>query len=147
MKTAKSELANAYKITDLDHSNKVLRMTIFHHLSGNVSIHQQPLILKIITVFEMENANPKYTPLPPDVNLNDTQPIPIPTSHIEFMQDKDYRKATGMLNYVANGTQPDISFTVNTLMRFNNNPHPFHWTLVKHCITYLKTTANLVITY
>jgi hypothetical protein len=36
---------------------------------------------------------------------------------------------------------------VNTLMRFNNNPHPFHWTLVKHCIAYLKTTANLVITY
>jgi hypothetical protein len=42
---------------------------------------------------------------------------------------------------------PDISFTVNMLMCFNNNPHPFHWTLVKHCITYLKTTANLVITY
>jgi hypothetical protein len=79
-------------------------MTIFYHPSGNVSIHQQPLILKIITVFGMENANLKYTPLPPNINLNNTQPIPIPTSHIKFMQDKDYWKATGMLNYVANGT-------------------------------------------
>jgi hypothetical protein len=110
-------------------------------------IHQQPLILKIITVFGMENAKSKYTPLPPNINLNDTQPISIPTSHIKFMQDKDYQKATGMLNYVANGMRPDISFLVNTLMHFNNNPHPFHWTLVKHCIAYLKTTANLVITY
>jgi hypothetical protein len=32
-------------------------------------------------------------------------------------------------------------------MCFNNGPHLFHWTLVKHCIAYLKTTANLVITY
>lgn len=147
MKSAKSELANAYEITDLNRPNKVLGMTIFHHQSGNVSIHQRPLILKIINVFGMENANPKYTPLPPNVNLNDTQPIPIPASDVEFMQDKDYRKATGMLNYVANGTRPDISFTVSTLMRFNNDPRPFHWTLVKHCIAYLKATANLVITY
>jgi hypothetical protein len=48
----------------------------------------------------MENTNSKYTPLPPNINLNNTQPIPIPTSHIKFMQDKDYQKATGMLNYV-----------------------------------------------
>jgi hypothetical protein len=95
----------------------------------------------------MENANPKYTPLPPNVNLNNTQPIPIPTSHIKFMQDKDYWKATGMLNYVANGMRPDISFMVNMLMHFNNDPHLFHWTLVKHYIAYLKTTASLVITY
>ena len=26
------------------------------------------------------------------------------------MQDKDYCKATGMLNYISNGTRPDISF-------------------------------------
>ena len=147
MKAAKSELANVYEITDLGRPDKVLGMTVYHHNSGNISIHQRPLILKIINTFGMDNANPKYTPLPPNVNLSDTQPIPIPASHAEFMQDKDYRKATGMLNYIANGTRPDISFTVNTLMRFNNDPRPFHWTLVKHCIAYLKTTANLAITY
>jgi hypothetical protein len=147
MKTTKSELANAYKITDLDRPDKVLRMTIFHHQSGNISIHQIQLILKIINVFRMEKANPKYTPLPPNVNLTDMQPIPIPPSDVVFMQDKDYQKAMGMLNYIANRTRPDISFTVNTLMRFNNDPRPFHWTLVKHCIAYLKTTKNLAITY
>jgi hypothetical protein len=147
MEIAKSELANAYEITDLGRPDKVLGMTLIHHTSGDISIHQKPLILKTIHVFGMENANPKYTPLPPNVNLNDTQPVPIPLSDTEFMQDKDYRKATGMLNHIANGTRPDISFTVNTLMRFNNDPRPFHWTLVKHCIAYLKTTANLVITY
>ena len=147
MKATKSELANAYEITDLDCPNKVLGMTLFHHQSGNVSIHQRPLILKIISTFGMDNANPKYTPLPPNINLIDTQPIPISVSDAEFMQDKDYRKATGMLNYIANGTQPDILFAVNTLMCFNNDPRPFHWTLVKHCIAYLKTTTNLVITY
>ena len=60
MKAAKSELANAYEIIDLGHPDKVLGMTIFHHKTGDISLHQRPLILKIITTFGMENANPKY---------------------------------------------------------------------------------------
>ena len=61
---------------------------------------------------------------PPNVNLTDSQPTPIPQADVEFMKDKDYRKALGMLNHIANGTRPDISFTVNTLMRYASDPSP-----------------------
>lgn len=122
-------------------------MTLIHHDSGNISIHQKPLIMKTIIAFGMQNTNPKYTPLPPNVNLMDSQLNPIPLVDAEFMCDKDYRKALGMLNHIVNGTRPDISFTVNTLMRYASDPRPFHWHLVLHCIAYLKTTANLIITY
>ena len=143
----KSELGDNYEITDLGRPDKVLGMTLIHHDSGNISIHQKPLIMKTVIAFGMQNANPKYTPLPPNVNLMDSQLNPIPLVDTEFMRDKDYRKALGMLNHIANSTQPDISFTVNTLMCYASDPHPFHWCLVLHCIAYLKTTANLIITY
>ena len=63
------------------------------------------------------------------------------------MRDKDYRKALGMLNYLANGTRPDIAFAVNVLMRYASDPRPFHWKLVQHVIAYTKTTINYGITY
>jgi hypothetical protein len=40
--------------------------------SGNISLYQKTLILKILVTFGMEEAKPKkYTPLPPNVNLTD----------------------------------------------------------------------------
>ena len=143
----KSELGNNYEVTDLGWPNKVLGMTLIHHSNGNLSIHQRPLILKTITTFRMQDMNPKYMPLPPNINLLDSQPAPVPSADAEFMWNKDYCKVLGMLNHITNGTRLDILFTVNTLMHYASDPHPFHWWLVQHYITYLKTTANLVIIY
>ena len=117
---AKAGLGDAYEITDLGQPDKVLGMTLKHHDSGDLSIHQRPLILKMISTFGAD---------------------------VEFMKDKDYSKALGMLNHIANGTHPDISFIVNTLMQYASDSRPFHWHLVQHCIAYLKTTTNLAITY
>jgi hypothetical protein len=95
----------------------------------------------------MMDAKPKYTPLPPNVNLSNSQPTPITDEDIAFMQDKDYWKALGMLNYLANGTRPDISFAVNVLMHYVSDPCPFHWRLVQRVIAYLKATIDYGITY
>jgi len=147
MDQAKRELAAKFKITDLGTPNKVLSMSIMNHTSGDISIHQKPLITKALVTFRMENANPKYTPLPPGINLVDSQPMPIPPNDTKFMCDKDYRSVLGMLNHIANGTRPDIAFSVMILMHYASDPHPTHWRLVQHLLAYLKTTSNLVITY
>ncbi|GLB45342.1 hypothetical protein LshimejAT787_2200050 [Lyophyllum shimeji] len=142
-----SEIGKAFEITDHGRPNVVLGMSIIHHASGNISIHQKPLIMKALTTFGMANANPKYTPLPPNVNLADTQPTPIPPNDEIYMRDKSYRSALGMLNHIANGTRPDIAFSVMVLMRYATDPRPVHWRLVLHLLAYLKATVNLVITY
>ena len=100
----KSELGNNYEVTDLGQPNKVLSMTLIHHSNSDLSIHQRPLILKTITKFGMQDANPKYMPLPPNINFSDSQPAPVPLADAEFMQDKDYHKALRMLNHISNGT-------------------------------------------
>jgi hypothetical protein len=73
-------------------------------------------------MFGMTEAKPKYTPLPPNINLSNSQPVPIPSEDKLFMQDKDYSKVLGMLNHLANGTRPDIAFAVNVLMCYASNP-------------------------
>jgi hypothetical protein len=144
----RADLGKAYEISDLGRPNKCLGMSIVvDEKSGNISLHQKTLILKILVTFGMEEAKPKYTPLPPNVNLTDSQPTPIPNNDVVFMRDKGYRKALGMLNHIANGTRPDIAFAVNVLMRYASDPCPFHWKLVQHIIAYLKTTIEYAITY
>jgi hypothetical protein len=143
----REDLAKAYEITDLGRPNKCLGMSITVNDAGDISLHQKTLIQKILETFGMSEAKPKYTPLPPNVNLTDSQPIPIPNDDIIFMRDKDYRKALGMLNYLANGTRPDIAFAVSVLMRYASDPRPLHWRLVQRVIAYIGTTIKYAITY
>jgi hypothetical protein len=95
--------------------------------NGDISIHQKPLIVKALADFGMTDCNPKYTPLPPSVDLFNSQPLPIPEEDKVFMVDKPYRKACGSFNHIANGTRPDIAFSVMVLMRYATDPHPIHW--------------------
>ena len=44
-------------------------------------------------------------------------------------------------------TRPDIAFAVSYLGCFNHNPHPEHWTAVKHLLRYLKGTRDLKLVY
>ena len=47
------------------------------------------------------------------------------------------------LLYLAQSTQPDISFSVNLLARFSSAPTQRHWTGVKNIMRYLRGTMDL----
>ena len=55
--------------------------------------------------------------------------------------------AIGSLMYAAIGTRPDISFAVQNLSQFTQNPGPEHWTAVKRIFRYLNGTKDLGLTY
>jgi hypothetical protein len=42
-----------------------------------------------------------------------------------------YATAIGSLMYAALGTRPDISYAVQTLAQYTQNPQPIHWTAMK----------------
>ena len=44
-------------------------------------------------------------------------------------------------------TRPDIAYAVSYLGRFNHNPHPEHWTAIKHLLRYLKGTSHYKLIY
>lgn len=49
--------------------------------------------------------------------------------------------------YLAIATCPDIAYTVNVLCQLSSNPGVEHWKAVKHLFCYLKSTADLKLTY
>ncbi|KAI7961309.1 hypothetical protein MJO28_001798 [Puccinia striiformis f. sp. tritici] len=53
-----------------------------------------------------------------------------------------YQHFIGCLNYLALGTRPDISYAVNYLARYSQNPQKSHWRALTHLIGYIKRTGN-----
>ncbi|KAL0282934.1 UNVERIFIED_CONTAM: Retrovirus-related Pol polyprotein from transposon TNT 1-94 [Sesamum angustifolium] len=53
----------------------------------------------------------------------------------------------GIKLYLANGTRPDISFSVSKLARYTSCPDKTYWSAVDRVLRYLKGTVSLVIHY
>jgi len=53
-----------------------------------------------------------------------------------------YRALLGGLNYISNGSRPDITFTFNQLSRYCNAPTKAHWDVAIDCLRYLIHTQN-----
>ena len=63
------------------------------------------------------------------------------------MRDKPYHETVGSAQYAAYRTQLNITYVVNTLSRYLENPSLAHWNAVKHCFGYLLGTADWKLTY
>ncbi|MBW0497804.1 hypothetical protein O181_037519 [Austropuccinia psidii MF-1] len=58
-----------------------------------------------------------------------------------------YQQVIGSLNYLAQHTQPDILFTVNSLSCYSTYPSERHWVALKHLLRYLNGTSQLCMYY
>ncbi|KAJ3782222.1 hypothetical protein GGU10DRAFT_298283, partial [Lentinula aff. detonsa] len=74
----------------------------------------------------MIGCAPKYTPLPPGIDLSNSQPTPISPEDFEFMKNKDSVGLLGCLNHISHGTRMDISYAVALIQRFSSDPRPIH---------------------
>ncbi|KAF7761077.1 hypothetical protein Agabi119p4_10486 [Agaricus bisporus var. burnettii] len=63
------------------------------------------------------------------------------------MANIPYREVLGSLMWLQVATRPDLSFAVNMLSRFANNPGRAHWEAMKHTLAYVKSTTHYGITY
>ncbi|MBW0466907.1 hypothetical protein O181_006622 [Austropuccinia psidii MF-1] len=75
-------------------------------------------------------------PLPVKHNLTSL------TNNADIVWWPDFISAIGALNYVATGTQPDISFAVNFLARHSKFPGKHHWYCLQQLIGYLNGTST-----
>lgn len=96
-------------------------------------------------MFGMETCKPKDTPLEPGsaplFKANSDEP-PASAAEQEKMDKIPYRKAIGILMYLATTTRPDIAAAVSQLSRFVDNPRIRHWKALKHLLRYLKSTKD-----
>lgn len=108
-------------------------------LNNCIYIHQKTYIDQIIEKFGMSNAHPISTPS--DVNVIITKNID------EKVINFPYREVIGSLLFLSSVSRPDISFAVNLLSRYVNNPSQQHVNAVKRVIRYLINTRNVCIKY
>jgi hypothetical protein len=69
------------------------------------------------------------------------------TNDGETINRENYQSLIGQLQYISNTTRPDITYCVNSLSRFANNPGRAHWDAAKRAISYVSSTHNLSIGY
>ena len=63
------------------------------------------------------------------------------------MSQLRYSQIIGSLQYLANGTRPDISYSVSRLARYTSCPNRTHWDALDRVLRYLKGTMYLSLHY
>jgi hypothetical protein len=105
-----------------------------------IELSQPSLIEKGLELLDLKECRAVKTPLTPAVQLHSATD----DDHENFLRlGINYRSFTGMLNYLACHTRPDLAAAVSILSRFNQRPGLSHWKEVVHCWKYLKGTKDL----
>lgn len=130
-------LKQGFKIKELD-LNRFVGLEI-SRTQDSICISQRDYIEQIISRFNMSTAHPSNTPL--DVNVQMTKCIDHEQTSFP------YRETIGSLLFLSTASRPDISFGVNLLSRYINNPSSEHVAQVKRIIRYLINTKHLCIKY
>ncbi|KNZ63989.1 hypothetical protein VP01_10791g1, partial [Puccinia sorghi] len=96
---------------------------------NSISLSQYKLIQKGLELLEMEDSCSVLTPLSPGIQL-------MKATNQEKKEFKDlninYRSHTGLLNFLACRTRPDLAPAVSILSSFNIDPGINHWKQVLH---------------
>jgi hypothetical protein len=105
-----------------------------HSTPSGVLLHQHKYTQDILLLAGLESGNSVITPLEVNLKLlqNDGDPLPNPSL---------YRQLVGSLNYLTI-TRPDISFAVQQVSQFMQEPCQTHLAVVRRIIHYLKITSG-----
>ncbi|KNZ55537.1 hypothetical protein VP01_2654g2 [Puccinia sorghi] len=109
-------------------------------MENSISLSQPALIEKGLELLDLTKCKSVKTPLTPGVQLRTASD----EDHLAFLKlNLNYRSYTGMLNYLACRTRPDLAAAVSILSRFNQRPGLSHWKEMIHCWKYLQGTKSL----
>ena len=134
-------LQKNFQLKVLGQVQRFLGYTIIHDRSKRmITISQVEFTKKIIQKYGYGDLHGVQSPWPSKFILpHRWDPI--------VDKKKWYLKRTGSLNWLASGTRPDITYTVNRLAKANNGPSNNHITLLKHMFRYLIQTSDFSLSY
>lgn len=133
----KDDLSRKFKVTDRPTSDRFLGIDIrWNRPQGEVILSQSNYINLILKKFRMQECNPCRTPMEQNLKIE-------PCNNVNLMTKKPFRQLLGCLNFIANTTRPDISFSVNKLSQFQECPTEDMYNYAKRILRYLKGTIDL----
>ncbi|KAL2241352.1 UNVERIFIED_CONTAM: Retrovirus-related Pol polyprotein from transposon RE1 [Sesamum indicum] len=125
----KQYLHSLFTIKDMGNARYFLGLEIARSTSG-LYVAQTKYAMDIITDTGLAQAKPASSPFPPGLKL-DASSGPV------FSRPDSYRRLVGRLLYLG-FTRPDISYSVQQLSQYLNQPHDSHWRAALHVVRYLK---------
>lgn len=138
----KNELMSQFKMKDIGEARFVLGMQIIRDRKNNkLWLDQQLYIEEILKRYKMWDCNPVDSPVLLGEKLSKNM-SPKSEDEIEKMSHVPYQEAIGSLLFAAQVSRPDISFAVNNVSRFTQNPGSVHWTATKRIMRYLRGTTQ-----
>nr|XP_016442248.1 PREDICTED: uncharacterized mitochondrial protein AtMg00810-like [Nicotiana tabacum] len=122
-----------FKIKDLGSLNYFLGIEVLHTPSG-VLLHQKKFIHDLLANFNSSDCSPVTCHPELNVKLKAREGDPLPNP-------ETYRSFIGKLNFLTH-TRPDLSFAVQHLSQFIQQPCFPHMKVALHLLRYLKGTSD-----
>jgi transposase InsO family protein len=139
---AKALIAGTFAIKDEGSISKVIGME-FEKIPMGYIIHQNAFLRDILVKQKMENCNGNRVPMETTAAATLTT-----VSQDDRQCDKDwYRSVVGELLFASTSARPDLSFAVNLVARFVENPCEKHRAAVQKIMRYIKSTSNHGLVY
>ena len=126
-----------HQITWEQHDN-----TTVAHLSQTAYIES---ILNNLDI-DIDSINHIKTPYRSGLPVDSIKSQQLSKDQFIHLQSK-YRSILGSLNWLAQGSRPDIAVIHSLLAKYQNNPSPGHLTAAIHVLKYLRNTKHLGISF
>lgn len=137
IETFKSTFRKDFDIKDLGKVDYILGIQLVENEKDNCFyLLQSNAIKDLLKKYGLENCNPVDTPTETDFYTK------ILDENGVIKDNTAYREIIGSLLYISSVSRPDISFTVNILSRFVENPYECHFKALKRILRYLKGTID-----
>lgn len=120
---------------------KLLLGIEFLEKNGNLYIHQQTYIQHVYGRFKSFGIPITSLPITKGSLLSKLD-CPYNENEQEEMKHIPYRSLLGCLAYIANRSRPDITYTVNLLSQFQENPGMKHWHAMLKLLGYVQNTKH-----
>ena len=140
----KTQMKSLWTISDLGEAKHCIGIAISRNIpKRTVSLSQKALIDKIIQQFGQSDSHPVSTPMDPGLKLRWVDKSSLSKQDMEKLVKIPYRSLVGSLIYLAIGTRPDISYSVQQLSQFLDSYSYPHWNAAIRVVRYLKGSRTL----
>ena len=116
--------------------------TTIAHLSQTAYVES---ILQNLNI-DVDSINHIKTPYRSGLPVDSIKPQTLTSDQLSQLETK-YRSILGSLNWLVQGTRPDIAVIHSLLAKYQNNPSRGHLTAAIHVLKYLRNTKHLGISF
>ena len=138
----KTKLSKRFKMKDLGRVKQYLGIEMqYNQKEKKLHLSQEKYIESLAEKYGVTQSKRYDTPMEINLKLEASKEIK------KENEDLKYRNIIGALLYIANGTKPDVSFSVNYLSRYQTCYDSTHFKYALRVLKYLYSTKSLKLVY